>query len=44
MGPKHNPDSKSRIPQEEEVESMEGRFQEYKEAFKKFVKNMLKFL
>ena len=44
MGPKYNSDTKRKIPQEEEVESVDGRFHERdeKDEFRKFVKNMLK--
>ena len=48
MGPKYNFDTKRKIPQEEEVESvLDGRFHEErddKDGFKKFVKKMLKFM
>ena len=47
MGPKYNSDSKRKIPQEEEVESVEGRFhddKDEKDEFSKFVRNMLKVL
>ena len=47
MGPKYNSDTKRKIPQEEEVESMDGRFHEErdeKDEFSNFVKKMLKFL
>ena len=45
MGPKYNSDTKRKIPQEEEVESVDGRFHEdrdEKDEFRNFVKNMLK--
>ena len=45
MGPKYNSDTKRKIPQEEEVESVDGRFHEErdeKDEFSKFVKNRLK--
>ena len=45
MGPKYNSDTKRKIPQEKEVESMDGIFHEErdeKDKFRKFVKNMLK--
>ena len=45
MGPKYNFDSKRKIPQEDEVESVEGRFHkdmDEKDEFIKFVRNMLK--
>ena len=45
MGPKYNSDTKRKIPQEEEVESMDGRFHEErdeKDEFRSFVKNMLR--
>ena len=45
MGPKYNSDSKRKIPQGEEVESVEGRFhdeKDEKDEFQKFVRNMLK--
>ena len=45
MGPKYNSDTKIKIPQEEEVEYVDGRFHEErdeKDEFKNFVKNMLK--
>ena len=47
MGPKYNSDTKRKIPQEEEVESVDGRFHEERDEkyeFIKFVKNMLKIL
>ena len=47
MGPKYNSDTKRKIPQEEEVESVDGRFHEErdeKNEFRNFVKNMLKLL
>ena len=47
MGPKYNSDTKTKIPQEEEVESMGGRFHEErdeKDEFRNFFKNMLKVL
>ena len=43
MGPKYNSDSKRKIPQEEEVEFVEGRFQydkDDKDEFWNFVRNM----
>ena len=45
MGPKYNFDTKRKIPQEEEVESVDGRFHEERDEkykFRNFVKNMLK--
>ena len=45
MGPKYNYDTKRKIPQEEEVEFMDGMFHEErdeKDELGKFVKNMLK--
>ena len=45
MGPKYNSNSKRKVPQEEEVEPMEGIFNEEKDEkyeFNKFVRNMLK--
>ena len=45
MGPKFNYDSKRRVSEEEEVESVEGRFHEdmdEKDMFKKILRNMLK--
>ena len=45
MGPKYNSDTKRKIPQEEEVEYVDGRFHEErdeKDEFINFVKNMLK--
>ena len=42
---KYNSDTKRKIPQEEEVESMDGRFHEerdVKDEFRNFVKKMLK--
>ena len=45
MGPKYNSDTKRKIPQEEEVESVDGRFHEEmeeKDEFGNFVKNMFK--
>ena len=45
MGPKYNFDTKRKIPQEEEVEFVDGRFLEErdeKDEFMNFVKNMLK--
>ena len=45
MGPKYNSDTKTKIPQEEEVESVDGRFhdeRDEKDEFGNFVKNMLK--
>ena len=47
MGPKYNSDTKRKIPQEEEVEYVDGRFHEERDEkyeFNNFVKNMLKFL
>ena len=47
MGPKYNFNTKRKIPQEEEVESVDGRFHEErdeKDEFGIFVKNMLKVL
>ena len=47
MGPKYNFDTKKKIPQEEEVESMDWRFHEERDEkyeFRNFFKNMLKFL
>ena len=47
MGPKYNSDSERKIPQEEEVESMDWRFHEERDEkyeFRNFFKNMLKFL
>ena len=45
MGPKYNSDTKRKIPQEEEVESVDGRFhdeRDEKDEFGNFVKNMFK--
>ena len=45
MGPKYNSNTKRKIPQEEEVESVDGRFhdeRDEKDEFINFVKNMLK--
>ena len=45
MGLKHNSNTKRKIPQEEEVESVDGRFhdeRDEKHEFRNFVKNMLK--
>ena len=45
MGPKYNSDSKRKIPQEGEVESVEGIFHDEKyekDEFQKFVRNILK--
>ena len=45
MGAKYNSDTKRKITQEEEVESVDGRFhdeRDEKDEFRKFVKNMLK--
>ena len=45
VGPKYNFDTKRKIPQEEEVEFVNGSFHEErdeKDEFKNFVKNMLK--
>ena len=45
MGPKYNSDTKRKIPQEEEVESVDGRFHEErdeKDEFRNFVKNMMR--
>ena len=45
MGPKYNSDTKRKIPQEEEVESVDGRFHEErdeKDEFGKFFKETLK--
>ena len=45
MGPKYNFDTKRKIPQEEEVESVDGRFHEerdVKDEFRNSVKKMLK--
>ena len=45
MGPKYNSDTKRKIPQEEEVEYVDGRFHEErdeKDDFRKFVKKILK--
>ena len=45
MGPKCNSNTKRKIPQEEEVEYVDGRFHEErdeKDEFENFVKNMLK--
>ena len=47
MGSKYNSDSKRKVPQEDEVESVEGRFHEEKDEkdeFMKFLRNMLKCL
>ena len=47
MGPKYNFASKRKIPQEEEVEYVEGRFhdeKDEKDEFWNFVRNMLKVL
>ena len=47
MGPKYNLDTKRKIPQEEEVEYVDGKFHEErddKDEFRNFFKNMLKFL
>ena len=45
MGPKYNSDTKRKIPQGEEVESVDGRFHEERDEkyeFRNFVKNILK--
>ena len=45
MGPKYNSDIKRKITQEEEVESVDGRFHEErdeKDEFRNFVKNMMR--
>ena len=45
MGPKYNSDTKRKIPQEEELESVDGRFHEErdeKDEFRNFVKNMMR--
>ena len=45
MGPKYNSDTKRNVTQEDEVESVDGRFHEErdeKDEFRKFVKNILK--
>ena len=45
MGPKYNSDIKRKITQEEEVESIDGRFYEErdeKDEFRNFVKNMMR--
>ena len=47
MGPKYNSDTIIKIPQEEEVESVDGRFHEEraeKDEFRNFFKNMFKFI
>ena len=47
MGPKYNSDTKRKVPHDEEVESVDGRFHEErdeKDEFRNFVKNMLKVL
>ena len=47
MGSKYNSDTKRKISQEDEVESMDGRFHEErdeKDELRNFVKNMLKVL
>ena len=47
MGLKYNSNTKRKIPQEEEVESVDGRFhdeRDEKDEFRNFVKNMLKVL
>ena len=45
MGPKYNSDTKRKIPQEEEVESIDGWFHEErdeKDEFRNFFKNMMR--
>ena len=45
MGPKYNSDTKRKIPHEEEVESMDGRFHEERDEkyeFQNFFENMLR--
>ena len=45
MGPKYNFDTKRKIPQEDVVESVDGRFhdeRDEKDEFRNFVKNTLK--
>ena len=47
MGPKYNSNTKRKILQEEEVESVDGRFHEERDEkyeFRNFVKNILKVL
>ena len=47
MGPKFNFDSKRKAFEEEEVDSMEGRFHkdmDEKDKFRNFVRNMLKWM
>ena len=45
MGPKYNSDTKTKIPEEEEVEFVDGRFhdeRDEKDESRNYVKNMLK--
>ena len=47
MAPKYNSDTKRKIPQEEEVESLDGSFHEERDEkyeFRNLVKNMLRVL
>ena len=45
MGPKYNSNSKRKVPQEEEVEHVEGRYhkdKDEKDEFRNFVRKILK--